>query len=505
MADEGNLDRLLTSAGLVVLGRFVGSATVVGERIAIGRLLFPEAYGEVSVVLALLSFGSVVALMGFSQGVPRYVSRFDDDRDRRGVWLGGLALTGGLSLVVAAGLVVGGGPVSRTLLDGTDSPRLVRVFALALPFVVGLRLGVSAIRGFENTRYKILTKDLLYPLTRVVVVVALLLSGMGVLAAGYAYLVAAVLTFVVAHLLLHRLVPLVGPVRTHVREVLGFSAPLVVAGFLTTLLTWTDTLMVGYFRPSFEVGQYSAAYTVAGALLIVLSAFGFLYLPMASRLDAERRHGEIDRIYATSTKWVYVVTFPPFLVFVVFPGDVMTVFFGSSYVPAALALSVLSVGFFSNAVGGRNRETLSALGRSKLVVLVNGTAFTLNLVLNLLLIPRYGFLGASVASAISIVALNAVACGILLWGYGISPFSRASVRTFVALPVALLPPAHLVSPWVEVSYVTLLPALVAVGLVTLAVVTAVDGIQPEDRIAVEFVEDVVGVRIPLVRRYIPEG
>lgn len=503
MSLSGNLKGLLTSAGLVILGRVVGSITIVGERIVIGRLLTPAAYGEVSIGLALLSFSSTAALVGMSIGVPRYVSRFEDEADRRGVWVGGLALSGCLGVVVSAGLYVNVGTLSRTLLEQADSPRLLGLFALALPFIVGLRIGTGTIRGLENTRYKILAQDLVYPVVRLGLLVVLLVAGFGIVAAGYAYVLAAVAAFVVSHLLLHRLMSLVGPFRLHLRQVLRFSAPVVLAGFLTTLLTWTDTIMLGYFRESFEVGQYSAAYTVGGALLIVLSGFGFLYLPLASRLDADDEHGEIDRIYATTTKWVYVVTFPAFLVFLVFPGDVLHIFFGPRYRQAALGLTILSVGFFSNAIGGRNRETLSALGLTRYLVVVNGSAFALNFLLNLLLIPVLGFVGAAVASSISIIAQNTVACGILKLKYDITPFSRWSVRTYVFLPVLLVPPAYLVSPLISVSVLSLFPVLVLVGLVTLGVVATVGGLQSEDRIVVEVVEERIGVRIPLVRQYIP--
>lgn len=502
---DSNLVRLLTSAGIVVVARFVGSITTIAERIVIGRLLTPGAYGEVSIGIALLSFSSTLALVGFTQGVPRYVSRFDDERDRRGAWIGGLAFTGAIALVVTALLYVNLEVVVTSLFERGDSPRLLSLFVLALPFVVGMQIGVGTIRGYGNTAYKAYAQDLIYPLTRIALIVGLITTGFGVVAAGYAYLVAAALAFLVAQYLANRLVPLVGPFRTHVREMLRFSAPVVISGVLTTLLTWTDTLMLGYFRSSAEVGRYSAAYPIASGMLIALSAFGFLYLPLTSRLDAEDEHEEIDRIYEVTTKWVYVVTFPAFLTFVFFPEDVLRIFFGGEYAGASLALVILSVGFFSNAIGGRNRETLSGLGVTQYLLVTNGAAFGLNVVANLVLIPAYGGVGAAVASAASYVVLNATACAILLVGFDISPFSTWSVRTFLALPVVLLPPAALVAPHLSLSAVTLFPFLAAVGVCALVVVGLVGGLQPEDRIPLEFVEDRLGVHIPYVRRYIPAG
>jgi O-antigen/teichoic acid export membrane protein len=501
---EKHLTTLLTSAGLVTVGKLVGSFTTVGERVIVGRMLTPDAYGEVSVGLALLAFATTASLVGFSQGVPRYISRFEDDADRRGVWVGGMLVTGIVALVLTTILLLNVEWLTETLLAEADSPRMLALFVLALPFVIGLKVTVAAIRGHGNTVYRIYAQDLAYPLTRIVLLVALLYAGFNVLAAGYAYLVGATLAFGVSLVLLHKLTTLRGEVRTHVREVGRFSLPVVVSGVLATLLTRTDTLMLSYFRDTYEVGQYSAAYPIANGLIIVISSFGFLYLPMASQLDAEDEHDEIDSIYTVSTKWIYLVTFPALLTFVLFAGDVVEIVFGGAYDEAPIALAILSVGFFTNAIGGRNRETISALGVTTYLMVVNGFAFAINVVLNLYLIPPYGLVGAAVASATAYGVLNFTACAILWYRWGITPLSRRSVKTFLVLPLALFPPAYLLAPYVSLSIVTILPWLVAVGLCSIAVVAVTGCLQQEDRIVLESIENTVGIRIPLIRRFFPE-
>lgn len=503
-ADEDDLSVLVSSATLVIVGQVLYSVSKLVERIVIARFLSPEAYGEVDIGLALVTLATTVGLVGLRQGVPRYMSRFDDPRDKRGVWVTGLAIAGVLGVVLAGVLLVNVSAVTGLFLEEPDNERLLVVFVLAVPFVIGLQVGIGAIRGLENTRYRTYTRDLLYPGLRLLVIVALLSAGVGITAAGYGYLVAALVSFVAAHLLLNRLLPLVGPVRTHAREMLTFSIPLVVSTLLSRLLTRTDTLMLGYFRPSYEVGLYGAAYPLATALGLILSSFGFMYLPVASRLDAEDKREEVDAIYTLTTKWIYVLTFPLFLTLVAFPSEVLSATFGSQYAPASGALAILAVGFFARAGFGRCRETVSALGYTTYLLVTNAGAFTLNVVLNLLLIPRYGYHGAAVASAVTFVSLNAVVYGFLQVKFDISPFARRSLRAFVALPVTLLPPVWLLSRHVSPTLLTLPAFVVAASAATVVVVALAGGLQPEDRIPVEFLEDHVGVRLPLVRLFIPD-
>jgi O-antigen/teichoic acid export membrane protein len=502
--DERDLSTLLSSATLVFVGQIVYSASQLGERLVIARLLSPGAYGEVSIGLAVMSTVVTVAMVGFRQGVPRYISRYDDERDVRGAWLTGIAIAGVVGVVLSAGLVLGSGAVADRLFDRDGSVAMLAVFALAIPFNIGMQVGISAIRGLENTIYRTYTHHLLYPGLRLVILVALLTAGAGVLAAGYAYLVAAAVTFVVVHLLLNRLIPLVGAVRTHAREMLLFSIPLVISTLLSRLLTRTDTIMLGYFRPSYEVGLYGAAFPLASALILILSAFGFMYLPVASRLDSEDKRDEIDAIYKLTTKWIYVLTFPAFLTLVVFPGDVLSVVFGTQYAPASTALSILAIGFFTRAAFGRSRETISALGYTNYLLVTNAFAFIVNVGLNLLLIPRYGSTGAAVASAVSFVGLNLAVFVFLDRRFGISPFSKSTLRAVVVLPFFLFPPALLLASRVSLSPLTLLAFLIAASISSVVIVAATGCLQPEDKIPIAFVEDRIGIEVPLIRRFVPE-
>lgn len=501
---ENHLTRLVSSAGIITLGKLLGSFTTLSERIVVGRLLDPSAYGQVSIGLAILSFATTFGMLGYSQGIPRFVSRFDSERDVRGVWVTGMLVTGGVALLVTGALLLNMEWLTSTLFDDAEATGMLTLFVLALPFVIAMNVCVGTIRGFGNTVYKAYAQDLTYPLTRIALIVGLLWVGFDVIAAGYAYLAGAAAGFVVSIVLLHRLMTLAGSYQTHVKEISVFSLPIVVSSTLGVLLTRTDTLMLGYFHGSYEAGLYSAAYPIAGGILIVISSFGFLYLPLASRLDANDERREMAFIYKTTTKWIYLMSFPAVLTFTLFSEDIIGIFFGQEYAEAGIALVILSIGFSSHAVGGRNRETISALGVTKYLLLTNGIAFGINILLNLFLIPRYGLVGAAVASAIAYIGLNVTACGVLKLKYDITPFSPWSVRTFVLLPAVLVPPTYLLSQYLTLTTYTLLPFLIVVGLACIAVVSLTGSLQPEDRILVEFVEGGLGIRIPLIRRYLPD-
>lgn len=502
--DQDDVSKLLSSASLVAIGSVIYSISHLLERILIARALDPGAYGDVSIGLTVMGITTTFALLGLNQGITHFMSKFDGAVEERGAVMTGLFVALGTTIFATAVLLVSAEWLAELLFDPGTPTELMVLFVLAVPFVVLMRISIGGIRGRENTRYKIYAENLVYPGLKLVLIFGLLTLGYGIQAAGYAYVAAAAVSAAFAFYMLHRLLPLVGEFSLHTKSMLTFSTPLVLSSLLTVVFSQTDTLMIGYFHPSEEVGFYSAAYPLANGLSLILGSFGFMYLPIATRLDTGDKHEEVDAVYKLTTKWIYILTFPLFLTLAFFSEDILRVVFGPEYAVAGLTMTILTIGYFTHAAAGRSKETFSALGVTKYVFLVNLISFGLNFVLNLLLIPELARVGAAVGSATAYILGNAIALYILDRNFGISPFSRWSVRAFVALPVVMFPVSFLLSRTVEASFLELAAFGLCASLVTVVVVTLAGGLQPEDQIPLEAIENSLNIRIPYIRRYIPD-
>ena len=509
---KGNLSRIASSASLMLFVGSLGSFSKLIERIIIGQALGEEALGAVSIGISLMTLGMTIALVGFGQGVPRFMSRFDDDRDVRGAWLTGLLVAGIAGTAISAILLFYGELVADVLLNENADvpPALLAAFVLSIPLVAAQQIGIRAIQGFENTIYRIYVQDLLYNGFRIALLVVLLLAGVGVMAAGYAYFVSATLSVVAGFYFLDRLLPLRGAFRLHTRPMLAFSLPLVISSVVTVVLSQIDTLMLAAFTPTGAVGIYNAAYPIAAGVPVLLSSFGFIYLPLISRLDSEDEHDEIERIHELVTKWIYVLGFPVVLTVVFFSTDIVSLVFGGNFAAAGPALAILALGFYTSGAVGNCQGALSAFGYTRLILGINVTAAVANVVLNVVLIrgvgpiPGYGVTGAALASALSFAALNVLAFAALWYTRGITPFSRWNVRTYFVLPLVLVPPTALLTRVVTLGPISLAAFGLAAALSTV-VVAAVSGcLQSEDVVPVEGIENRLGVEIPFIRRFIPD-
>jgi O-antigen/teichoic acid export membrane protein len=243
---------------------------------------------------------------------------------------------------------------------------------------------------------------------------------------------------------------------------------------------------VGYFRAAAEVGIYQAVSTSSILFSTILGGFVTIFSPMIVDLYQENRTDELNELFKVSTKWVFYLSIPPFLVMCLTPQDFISVVFGPKYVDGYLPLIILVVGQLINAGAGAVHIIMVMTGQQKRWLLTTGTVLVLNVVLNWVLIPKLGLTGAALASAVSVVGLSIV--GLLqvrrhvgLWPYDIR-YVKGLLSAVLAVGALLL--LHLAD--IDSSLINLAASCaISFGLFSLALILL--GLDTEDRDLVQLV------------------
>ncbi|MCK5563048.1 oligosaccharide flippase family protein, partial [Candidatus Bathyarchaeota archaeon] len=321
---------------------------------------------------------------------------------------------------------------------------IIKIFCIAIPFLVLNRIFTSMFRGFDRAQPHVymenILRNALFPLL-LIIVVLLHLSFMWVV---YAFVSSIILTFISYAVYATKNLPLALSGRSSVfassvtKELLLFSLPLLLLGMFASIIAWTDTLMLGYFMFSDDVGLYNAAVPLAHLLPIFLAAMNFLYVPVVSRLYAKNQKEETKRSYVIVTKWVMSATLPIFLIFVLFPEFSLDTLFGFRYIGAAFALQILSIGFFISTILGPNGSTLMVIGETRFLMWSTLIAAIANIILNIALIPPLGINGAAIATASAIAIFNFSVSAKLYSLTKIHPFSMNYLKSALALIVLAL-------------------------------------------------------------------
>ena len=168
-----------------------------------------------------------------------------------------------------------------------------------------------------------------------------------------------------------------------------------------------DYLILGYFVDSKLIGVYSVTYKIGVFVLFVASSVGAVIAPKFSKLYAKDDIAGLKNMLATAIRMNILLTLPVVLVILIFKDYILGLF-GSDFKIGTVSLLILVFGQFVNALTGPVGYLLSMTNYEKAVRNTTILACLANIVLNLLLIPKWGISGAAVASMVSIILKNLI-------------------------------------------------------------------------------------------------
>lgn len=437
MSDEGTKDalRLLTKGGTVVfLGQILEQGVSFVAKVIIAQALGKVDYGSVALGVATLTFVSTITIMGMKPGIGRFLPRSDEETHKRGVVKSAIEISLPVTLLAAAFIFAFAGDISRFVVEDSSLKGILQLSALGIPFRNVYKLAIGGVQGSKKTLPKVMMQNITVPLTRLVTILVAVGLGYGALGAMFAYAAAFIAAGILGCYYLKKYTELFsfGPRKYLHAKLLVFSAPLVVNGIMGKILADMDTFLLGYYVSTGDVGIYNVVYPIALLLLMVLMSFSFLFMPLLSEFHAENNYAKMRRFYQMTTKWIFLITLPMYLILVLYADIVIGYSFGTEFTEGAPALIILITGFLFHTLLGPNAKTMTTVGRTKFVMVTSIIAAALNLVLNLALIPEYSYIGAAIATAVSYVVMNAITSAYLYRVTGIHPFSAALLKPATA-------------------------------------------------------------------------
>ncbi|AUC85510.1 hypothetical protein CW731_09500 [Polaribacter sp. ALD11] len=206
------------------------------------------------------------------------------------------------------------------------------------------------------------------------------------------------------------------------------SFPMMLSSSMIFIIFSVDTLMLGYFDSSENVGIYRIVTQVSGLNAIFLIIFGAVVGPKISNFFSEGRTSEIKPLIVKSSKIVLCVTFPILILILIFSKDIL-LFFGEEYLKAVEAVVILSICQFLYATSGFVDLILNMTGKQKVFGIITFLAATINIILNLILIPKYGITGAAISTGFSILLTNGLGIIYVKKNYNFLPFYIPFVKT----------------------------------------------------------------------------
>ena len=418
MSVNDSVNRIVAGSGVILAGTFAGLLLDIIIKGILTSYLSPTDFGTYSLALTVISITGAVATLGLNEGLPRYIAFFRGRHEEHKVYeLIISAIFMGLIAGVLAMLV---SPVlfQRLAGEGFDMQgkilSIVRIMIFAIPFTILLNLTVAIYRGFDRTNVNMYFYNIIRPLSLLGFALAAVFLHVSFKGVVFADLLSMIFTFGIMSVYFVKNPPINPPIKPEwklkfsepTKQLIRYSFPLLISATLLNLMTWTDTIMLGYFKSAEVVGVYNAVYPLVGFLSMIINSMGFVYIPVTSKLWGASKTEFIGPIYQIMTKWCFLLTFPVFALMFIYPEFLLTRIYGAEYASGAIVLRILALGFVTNSYFGFNYHTIMASGDSDFLMKCSMASAGANALLNFMLIPHYGMVGAAIASSVSFASIE---------------------------------------------------------------------------------------------------
>ncbi|WP_179344633.1 MATE family efflux transporter [Winogradskyella ursingii] len=200
------------------------------------------------------------------------------------------------------------------------------------------------------------------------------------------------------------------------------SYPMSVSLVSLLLMQSVDVIILKKYNDYDVIAHYSIAIKITTAISLVLSSVNAVYAPKIAEMFSLRKFEELKIQLKASTRLIFILTIPIIIFLFLFSNFILKLF-GKEYMNASTTLLVLLVGQSINAFCGSVGMYFNMTGKQNVYQIILVLAFVINLILNLILIPKYNMIGAALATSFSLILWNILGAIYL--------FKKDKVKTFL--------------------------------------------------------------------------
>lgn len=398
---DSSKKRVLANMSWLMGGKVVNMILSFFVSLATARYLGPSNYGTINYVAAYVSFFSSITSLGLSVIVIKEVSMKKED-DNEIIWTGIFCrfITAVLSTISV---------MSFFALAKADDPLMLKI-----AFLESIAILASA---FDTFMYwfqgKLMGKYV--SIAGVIAYLAMSLYRLYLLASGADILWFAFATSVDT-LILSAVLMLVFIWKNgfHVRvsfrmgkKLLKQSYHYMISGLIAILYSKIDQVMLGEMLDSTSVGLYSAALTIAGLWGMIPSAFIQSVSPILYK-NAEEARGTFLKRLKQSYAGIWILNVCWSLFVSVFSYWIVLLLYGSEYLEARSALVIVVWYSGISSIGSLTQVYLATENKNKYVNYFAVAGLITDVILNFLLIPRFGIMGAAATTLVTYIVIHII-------------------------------------------------------------------------------------------------
>ena len=467
--DRVGLSRIASGSTLNLVGAAISAAATLGVTVLVTREFSRTVAGAFFTATSLFLIIEILANLGAYNGVIYFIARLRSPGQISAMIRVAVVPVIIVSAAAGCALFVFAEPLARALLGGHIEPganpasvaRALRVLALIVPFASLLDTYTGASRGFNEMRPTVIVDRIGRSGIQLLGVAAAALMGATALLAplwALPYIPACALAWLWFRRISRRhlrkmpeslpaglLIPVNNvaareaarhpPAGASAAGFWRFTAPRAMASTAQIVLQRLDIVLVAIIRGPADAAVYTAAtrFLVVGQLGNV--AISMAAQPQLAHLFAIHDRRSANTVYQATTAWLIILTWPLYLLAVVYGPAVLAVF-GHSYSAGASVMVILGLTMLLTTACGQVDVVLVTAGRSSWSLCNWLLAVAIDVSIDLALIPKHGIIGAAIGWAVALGVTNLVMLVEVGAIVRVSPFGRGCLAACVIAAVS---------------------------------------------------------------------
>lgn len=388
------------------------------NQIVLARILGAGGIGEVILALTILNVFGLIAAFGMQGAMIRFVPFYTEKEENaklKGTVYFTLKFCFLLSIIFVAFILVFSKFIAIDIFHSQALLKLLPVVVIALPANVLNGLIEAILKGYKDTFKALLPHSIISPFFRLTIFLLLTIIDISSLYAIIAFVSGEILAMALSLIFLLKRVGKIKPVYqwSEYKKVLGVASALIFTNFSWYLYTQADIWIVGMFSSTESVGIYGVVSRLVTLIAFSLGAFSTIVPSIISAVHTSNNRDELRQVVSVSTRWILTMSMPIMLILVLEGKFVLEYVYGEKFINGYTALVILSIGQLINAGSGLVGWFLQVTGGHKTYMKISIFWGILNVLLNLILVPRFGIIGAAMSTAFTLSMVNIISVWVI--------------------------------------------------------------------------------------------
>lgn len=463
--------KIAKNSFLLLLARVISIILGFIYTVYIARYLGAEGYGILSFALAFSGIFGVFTDLGFSTLITREVAR---NRSIAAKYLGNIILIE----IILAGFTLAFITICINIMDyPTQTINVVYLISASIILNSFVKIFNSIFQAFENLKYE----SIGIALSSIIMITGVLFSikenqNIIIFAGLYLLTSGTVLGYTFLVYIKNFETPKIEIDWKFWKNIIKEALPFGITGIFVTVFYWIDTIMLSVMKGDEVVGWYNAAYRLIVSLLIIPSIINVSIFPSMSLYYISSKNS-LKFIFQKYFKYMNIVGIPLCIGTILLADRIIQLIYGVEYKNSIIALQILIFSTVFIFIGSPFCRLLEASNKQMIITKITGICMLENIILNLLVIPKYGYIGASVTTVIT--ELTSLVIGVTICskiGYKIS---KNGLIDLMKVIIASLLMGVLIIQSNEINLLILIVLSIIFYFITLYAIKEFDG---EDKI-----------------------